>query len=124
MILEVSTLKSTVTISTIDLSQELLKTTFKDDPIVEIGGYWDAKVDIDIMARTQSGKVIVATCKYSNAKIKKSELSKLQEKCSIAGIKADIFVLISKRGFSNELKALKSDELKLLSVKNFKNLVN
>jgi hypothetical protein len=106
-----------------ELSQELLKTTFKDDPIVEIGGYWDAKVDIDIMATTTSGRVVVATCKYSNAKIKKSELSKLQHKCDTAGIKADVFVLISKRGFSNELKALKGEALKLLSVKNFKNLI-
>lgn len=105
------------------LSEELLKENFKDDPIVEIGGYWDAKVDIDIMAKTKSGKVIVATCKYTNAKVKKNELTRLKEKCELAGIKPDINILISKRGFSNELKALKGENLKLFSVKNFKKLL-
>ncbi len=105
------------------LTQELLKKNFLNDPIIEIGTYWDAKVDIDIMAKTTSGKVIVATCKYANAKVNKNELTKLKEKCEIAGIKPDIYVLASKRGFSNELKGLKGDDLRLLSVKNFKKLL-
>ncbi len=105
------------------LSKELLKKNFQDDSIVHIGGYWDRDVDIDILAKTKSGKTIVATCKYSNAKIKKNELTKLKEKCSLAGIEADVFVIVSKRGFSNEMKSLKGEELRLFSVKNFKNLV-
>jgi len=38
-------------------------------------------------------------------------------------MKADIFVIFSKRGFSNELKSLKGENLKLFTVKNFKKLV-
>ncbi len=107
----------------IQLSHELLKQNFQNDPIVEIGSYWDKDTEIDIFAKTASGKTVVGSCKYTNAKVKKSELSNLEEKCAQAKIEADIFVLLSKRGFSNELKSLKSDTLKLLSIKNFKNLL-
>ncbi len=107
----------------VQLSHELLKQNFKDDPIVEMGSYWDKDTEIDIFGKTASGKTVVGSCKYTNAKMKKSELSTLEAKCAQAKIDADIFVLVSKRGFSNELKSLKSDTLKLLSVKNFKNLL-
>ncbi len=105
------------------LSYELIKLSFKDDPIVEIGSYWDNDVDIDIYAKTKSGKIIAGTTKYTNAKVKKSELTRLQEMCEKTGIKADIFVIVAKRGFSNELKSLKGENLKLFSVKNFKQLL-
>ena len=105
------------------LSHEFLTLSFKDDPIVEIGSYWDNSVEIDIYAKTKSGKIIVGTCKYTNAKIKKSKLTKLQENCQKANIEPDIFVIFSKRGFSSELKTLKGENLKLFTVKNFKKLV-
>ena len=105
------------------LSQELVKLTFKDDPIVECGSYWDNDVEIDIYAKTKSGQTIVGSCKYTNAKIKKSELSKLQQLCQEAKIKPDIFVLFSKKGFSSELKSLKGEQLKLFTIKNFKSLL-
>ncbi len=107
----------------VQLSHELLKQNVQDDPIVEVGSYWDKEIEIDIFAKTASGKTVVGSCKYTNAKVKKSELSALEAKCSQAKIDADIFVLVSKKGFSNELKSLKSDTLKLLSVKSFKNLL-
>ena len=105
------------------LSIELLKKEFEDDPIVEVGSYWDRQVEIDILAKTASGKIIVAECKYTNTKINKSELSKLKEKCALAGFEADKFVLFSKRGFSNELNSLKGEELRLYSLKDFKELL-
>jgi len=105
------------------LSQELLKLSFKDDKIVECSSYWDNDIELEIYAKTESGKIIAGTCKYTNTKIKKSELTKLQEKCEKAKIKADIFVIFSKRGFSNELKSLKNENLKLFTVKSFKKLV-
>lgn len=107
----------------VELSHELLKLSFKDDKIVEIGTYWDNKTDLDIFAKTASGKIIVGSCKYTNSKVKKSELTKLQESCKASNIDADIVVLISKNGFSNELKSLKGENLKLFSLKNFKTLV-
>lgn len=105
------------------LSFDVLKLSFKEDPIVEISSYWDNDVEIDIYAKTKSGKIIAGTTKYTNTKLKKNELTKLQESCEKTKMKVDIFVLFSKRGFSNELKSLKGENLKLFSVKNFKKLV-
>ena len=104
------------------LSLELLKVSL-DESFVDLSSYWDSDVTIDIYAKTKSKKTIAGTCKYSNTKMKKSELTKLQDKCSQANIKADIFVLVSKAGFSSELKSLKSDSIKLFTLKNFKKLV-
>ncbi len=105
------------------LSQELVKASFSDDKVIECSSYWDNNVELEIYAKTASGKVIVGTCKYTNSKIKKSELTKLKEKCEKAKIKADIFVLFSKAGYSSELKSLKSESLKLYTIKSFKALI-
>ena len=104
------------------LSLELIKVSM-DESFVDLSSYWDSEIELDIYAKTKSKKLIVGACKYTNAKVKKSELTKLQEKCKTAGIEADIFVIVSKSGFSNELKALKGENLKLYTLKNFKNLL-
>jgi len=105
------------------LSQEVMKKGFKEDPIAEVGSYWDRDTQVDILAITKSGKVVTGICKNSNSKAKKTELTKLKEQCKMAEIKADINVVISKSGFSNELKTLKGADLKLFTIKNFKALV-
>jgi hypothetical protein len=102
------------------LSQDLIKEKFTDDCIVEMGSYWDKDIEIDIYAKTASGKTIVGTCKYTNSKIKKNELNRLKEKALHVKIDADIFILVSKSGFSNEVKALKGENLKLFTLRNFK----
>ncbi|MFA5233497.1 MAG: DUF234 domain-containing protein [Sulfurimonas sp.] len=105
------------------LSSELIKKSLSDDPIVEIGSYWDRETQIDILAKTKSGKIVAGICKYSNQKAKKSELTKLQEQCRLAELTPDICVIVSKSGFSNELKALKGEDVKLFGLKNFKILI-
>ena len=106
------------------LSYELLKENFaKEDPIVSISGYWDKETEFDIFAKTKSGKIIIGSTKYTNSKVKKSELTRLQEHAKKANIDADIFVIVAKKGFSSELKALKGQNLRLLSIKNFAKLV-
>lgn len=107
----------------VELSHELIKLSFIDDEIKEISTYWDRDAELDIYATTKSGKTVVGLCKYTNAKVKKSELTRLKELCEKAEIKADVFVLVAKNGFSNELKELKGENLKLLTLKNFKKLV-
>lgn len=106
-----------------ELSMELLKSGFDEDPVVEIGSYWDANVEIDILAKTASGTVIAAACKHGGAKLKKSELTRLREKCAQARIDPDICVLVARGGFSNELKSLKGGTLRLLGIRNFKSLL-
>ena len=105
------------------LSWEFLKENAKEDPIVEISAYWDNEIEFEIYAKTTSGKKIVGITKYTNAKLKKSELTKLQENATKAKIDADVFVLFSKAGYSSELKSLKGENLKLYTPKSFKNLV-
>ena len=107
-----------------ELSFELLKNLYKDvDPIVEISSYWDANMEIDIYAKTASGKRVVGSTKYFESKVKKSELSSLQSRCKEAQIEADTFVIISKKGFSSELKKLKSENVKLLTSNSFSKLL-
>ena len=107
----------------VELSHELIKLSFVEDKIAEIQSYWDNEIEFDILAKTESGKVVVGICKYTNTKLKKSELSRLQELAVNAGLNANIFVLVSKSGFSNELKSLKGQNLRLITLKNFKKLV-
>ena len=103
------------------LSYALLQESFKEEEkIKEISEYWDKKIALDIYAKTVSGKTIVGSTKYTNAKVKKSELSRLQELCEKSGIDADIFVIVAKKGFSSELKALKGERVRLYTLKNFK----
>jgi hypothetical protein len=105
------------------LSQEFLKLSLKKEGILECSSYWDEENEIDIYIKTKSKKIIIGSSKYTNSKIKKNELSKIQEKAKKLGIKADIFVIFSKKGFSNELKSLKGENLKLYSIKNLKSMV-
>lgn len=105
------------------LCQAFLTQSFTEDPITQMGGYWDKNAQIDILAKTKSGKVIAGSCKYTNAKVKKTELTKLKEQLENAELEADTLVIFSKNGFSSELKALKSENVKLFSLKSLKPLV-
>ncbi len=105
------------------LFKELVRSSFKEDPVEKIGSYWDKRVEIDLIARTKSGKVIAGLCKVSNTKSKKSDLAKLTRQCEEAQIKPDVTVLFSKSGFSNELKSEKGEALRLFTLKSFKTLI-
>ena len=102
-----------------ELSHQLLQLSFKDDKIIKIGRYWDDNVEIGILAKTKSGKIVAGVSKYTNSKIKKSELTKLKNICKDVKIDVDIFVIFAKKGFSSELKSLKDESLKLFTVRNF-----
>lgn len=105
------------------LCEEYLKLFYKDK-IVTIGSFWnETKEELQIVAKTKEDKTIVALSKYNNSKMKTSQLNQLKDSCSSLGVKSDIFVLFSKNGFSNELKAQKSEELKLFTVKSLKALI-
>ena len=108
----------------IKLFQEMLKKNFLEDSIVDIGSYWDRHAQIDILGITQSNKRLAGICKYSDAKVKKSELGKLTQACSRVDLEADIYVICSKNGFSNELKSMKSASLKLYTTKSLKVLTD
>lgn len=103
---------------------ELVKQNFlKSDPIAKIGSYWDSDNNLDILAKTKSGKVIAGAWKFSKSKAKKSELTKLKETCAKIDLPADIFIIFSKSGFSNELKNEKGACVKLYALKNLNALI-
>ena len=107
-----------------ELSMEMLKKQYYDDTLISTGSYWDRQIELDILAKTTSGNVIVGECKWTNTKINKSELTKLMEKCKAAAINPDIITLFSKRGFSNELLKMQNDQLQLYSEDDFSDLLN
>ncbi len=107
-----------------ELALVFLQNYFTGDPIKNIGKYWDDEIELDIVARTVSKKLIVANCKYTNNKIKKSELNKLYNDCETLGITPDLIILFSKSGFSSELKSMKSEKIKFFTVKHLKLLVD
>jgi len=107
-----------------ELSLEMLHRRYLDNPLVSAGSYWDRQVELDILAKTKSGKIIAGECKWTNTKINKSELTKLLEKCKTASITPDVIALFAKRGFSNELLRMKSDQLQLYSAEDFSDLLH
>ena len=106
------------------LSHELLRKTLKEKQIMKISQYYDEQNSFEIYADTKEKEIILGSVKYTNNKIKKSALTKLQSQAKEAGLKVDTYVIISKKGFSSELKSHKGEMLKLLTLKNFKALVD
>lgn len=105
------------------LSEALLKKLWCEERIVEMSSYWDRHVEIDILAKTASGKIVAGECKYTNTKVNKKELTKLKEKCQLISMEPTCYLLFSKRGFSHELESLQSHQLKLYSLDDFKLLL-
>ena len=106
---------------------EMLKKSFKDafegDPIIGIGAYWDKHVEIDILIKRKSGEMIAGVTKYAKSKANKSELTKLQQKCTQAALDVDTFIVFSKNKFSSELKKEKGEKLQLFSLRNLTGLM-
>ncbi len=107
---------------------ELIKKNFKDefegDAIVSIGSYYDKNVQIDILAKRKSGKMLAGLCKYTKAKASKSDYTKLKEQCKKAELDVDTFVIFSKNKFSNEMKKEKGENLRLFSLRNLNTLMD
>ncbi len=103
------------------LSNELILKNFSCS---ECGSYWDKKIELDLFCKTFEGKKIAGECKWKNQKISKNTLNKLQKKCTLAGLKIDIFALFSKNGFSNELLKNSDENIFLYDLNSFKELID
>jgi len=106
------------------LSREMIKESLKDEKIMNISSFWSRETSADIYAKTKDKKVLFGTSSYANAKLKKSELNKLKEISQKENLDVDTYILVSKNGFSSELKSLKGDNLKLFTIKHFKVLLD
>jgi hypothetical protein len=106
------------------LSNELLELHFlKSDPLLSKGSHWDYHSEFDLLAHTRSGRLILGECKYTGRPVCRSELKKLREKAEISGIRADLFVLFSRSGFSRELRESTEPDLLLFELGDFDRLL-
>ncbi|MCW8838325.1 MAG: DUF234 domain-containing protein [Thiovulaceae bacterium] len=106
-----------------ELSELLLNYNLRDSQILSSGSYWDMNLEIDILTLTDNGSVYVAECKWTNHKVNKKELNKLEDKCEKLGIAPTQILLFSKRGFSKELESMAGKEIALYKAKDFKALL-
>jgi AAA+ ATPase superfamily predicted ATPase len=104
------------------LSQELLNTHY-DGQLLINGNYWDKHSEFDIWATHKEGFTILGECKYTNRRVCKSELSKLQQKAETSKLNVNQFALFSKSGFSNELKNGMTENLLLFEMEDFRKLL-
>ena len=105
------------------LCHEFIKKQFSSEGIYSLGRYWDDRSQIELIAKTTTGKIIAGSCKYTNTKIKKSHLNYLFYEYEKIQLPVDVVVLFSKSGFSSELKSLKEQNLKLYTTKSLKALL-
>lgn len=89
---------------------EILTRRF-DDVLIDSGSYWDREVEIDLLCETANGETWVGECKWTNHKLNKKELHKLEEKCHLTNVDPDKILLFAKRGFSNELLTLRNPHI-------------
>ena len=108
----------------LELVKKTLAKKFADDPIVSIGSYYDKHVQIEILAKRKSGKMLAGECKYSKEAAKINMLNSLKEKCQKAELNVDEYVLFSKNGFTSELEQIKDDNIALLSQRHLSSLLD
>ncbi len=106
-----------------ELSEVLLNYNLRDAHIVSSGSYWDANLEIDILTLTQNNRIYVGECKWTNHKVNKKELHKINDKCQRLGIEPTQILFFSKRGFSKELLQMQGASLALYSSEDFEALV-
>jgi len=99
----------------LELVKQSVATKFTDDPIVAIGSYYDKHVEIEILAKRKSGKMLAGECKYSQKPAKINMMDALKEKCQKVELDVSDYILFSKNGFAPELKALEDEHSTLLS---------
>lgn len=107
-----------------EISQLYFRCKMGDDPYLRCGSYWDRVIELDILARAPGGGFIVGECKWTNTKVNRGELQKLQEKCALVGLEPEQIWFFAKRGFSKELAAMRSDTLVLVSAEAMKELLS
>jgi hypothetical protein len=107
----------------LELTKQSLKEKYADDPIESIGSYYDKQVQIEILAKCKSGKMLAGECKYSTKPAKTNMLTMLKEKCQKVELDVGEYLLFSKNGFESEVEALKESGLTLLTQKDLASLL-
>ena len=106
-----------------ELVKESVASKFEDDPIVSMGSYYDKYVEIEILAKRKSGKMLAGACKYSKEAAKANMLETLKQKCGKVELDVEDYVLFSKNGFTAEVLENKAEETTLLAGKDLSKLL-
>lgn len=106
-----------------EVSQLYFRLQMGDDPYLRCGSYWDRLIELDLLSRSENGGFIVGECKWTNTKVNRGELVKLQEKCALVGLEPEQVWLFAKRGFSNELRSMRCDALVLVEAEEMKTIL-
>lgn len=104
-----------------ELSNELIQEPCWDLDIVESGGYWDINTEYDMLAKNKNNRYIIGECKWTNQKICKNTLRKLQNKAKNLDFDIINFALFSKNGFSESLK--KEKDILLFNIEDFRKMI-
>ena len=107
-----------------ELVKQSMAAKHTDDPIIDIGTYYDKQIRIEILAKHKSGKILAGECKYSQKPAQPNMPSALKEKCQKADLDVAEYVLFSKHGFSAEVEALKGEDLTLFTQKDLASLLD
>jgi hypothetical protein len=99
----------------LELVKQSFADTFKDDPIISIGSYYDKYTEIDILAKRESGRMLAGACKYSKDPAKTNMLETLKQKCEKAELDITDYVLFSKNGFISEVEQMNDADMTLLT---------
>ncbi|CAA6824975.1 MAG: Unknown protein [uncultured Sulfurovum sp.] len=88
----------------LEFVKEHLTKQDEKDPVVSIGTYYDKAVQLHILAKRESGKLVAGACKYANSEAKINMIEMLKQKCEKVKLEVNEYVLFSKNGFTQELK--------------------
>ncbi len=105
-----------------DLSNELIKSDFQNQ-ILDSGSYWDKYIELDLLIKFNNGTLLAGECKWTNHKISKNILNKLQKKTQKSHLDIHYFALFCKNSFSNELLNNRKKEILLYELKDFERLL-
>ncbi len=105
-----------------DLSNALIRSDFKNQ-ILDSGSYWDKYIELDLLIKFNNGALLAGECKWTNHKISKNILNKLQKKTQKSHLNIHYFALFCKNSFSNELLNNREKNILLYELKDFERLL-
>lgn len=105
-----------------NLGYDLALNVLNERKTLEFASFWKRNIELDMLFYTQENELIVGEVKYKDTRVCKNILNIIKNKCKKLNLTPDKVILISKSGFSKELKMLENENLILLELDDFKRL--
>lgn len=111
-----------VSLSFENLGYDLALNVLNERKKLEFASFWKRNIELDMLFYTQENELVVGEVKYKDTRVCKNILNIIKNKCKKLNLTPDKVILISKSGFSKELKMLENENLILLELDDFKRL--